>query len=331
MVGARAYASISMDPMKPAKRPYPSPVLYVALGLLGGALYAGTNTLFDVWDRQSPLVATWGVVHGFVDRGIPLLVGGLLGLAVHYGRLRHELARAEAERAEDLVHRLQRVERNQAVWVVATSTLHEVRNPLHGLGLLLDEVVELEGRDGADVAPERARLLERARAQMVRVDTSIAALRKLASSAKPQPREVNLSALVEAVARDAEVAKAPSVELSVEADRALVVEGDEAFLRIIVENLVTNALDALREEKRGRVLVRATTVDGAPCVRVSDDGPGIADDVRASMFEPLATTKVEGMGLGLAISRALARTMRGDVACTDVPGWSTTLELRLPA
>lgn len=310
----------------------PSPILSVGLGTLGGGLYAGLNTILDVWDRASPLVATWGAVHGFIDRAIPLLVGGLLGLAIHYGRLREVIARGEAQRAEDLVHRLQRVERNQAVWIVATSTLHEVRNPIHGLGLLLDEVAELEAssRDPVEVAVERTRLLEHARAQMARVDTSIAALRRLASSAKPMERAVDLSALVDDVARNSRFASPPTIDLSASSGHGLVVRGDEAFLRIILENLLTNAVDALRAGGRGRVHVEATVSDGAACVRISDDGPGIDEGVRASMFEPLATTKAEGMGLGLAISRALARSMHGDVTCIDVPGWSTTLELRLP-
>jgi two-component system C4-dicarboxylate transport sensor histidine kinase DctB len=55
-------------------------------------------------------------------------------------------------------------------------------------------------------------------------------------------------------------------------------------------------------------------------VRVGDDGPPIDPGVRDSLFEPLRTTKAEGLGLGLPIARALARAMRGDVALEDGEG-----------
>ncbi|NOU34515.1 MAG: hypothetical protein HOO96_42020, partial [Polyangiaceae bacterium] len=143
--------------------------VYALVGLAGGAAYAAANTVFDILDRTKPLVATLAAVHGFVDRGVPLLVGVLLGVAVHYWRLTREQARGFARRAEDLGHRLAHVERDQAVWVVATSTLHEVRNPIHTLGLLLDEIASLEdGPDEAGGAPTRAELLGQARAQMRR-------------------------------------------------------------------------------------------------------------------------------------------------------------------
>src|SRR5258708_4720864 len=82
----------------------------VAFGLVAGVLYAWTNTMFDVWDRKSPLVDTLATVHGFVDRGVPVIVGALLGLSVHYIYVRAELFRSEARRAEDLSARLQKIE-----------------------------------------------------------------------------------------------------------------------------------------------------------------------------------------------------------------------------
>src|SRR5262249_20147545 len=74
--------------------------------------------------------------HTLVDRTFPVLVGGLLGVSAHYLRLRKQLTAAEeaAARAEALRVRLQRVERDQAVWVLVATVLHELNNPLHALG-----------------------------------------------------------------------------------------------------------------------------------------------------------------------------------------------------
>ena len=73
----------------------------------------------------------------------PVIVGALLGVCAHYLRLRGAASRRprwRAARAEALRMRLQKVERDQAVWVLAAAVLHELNNPLHALGLLLDEI-----------------------------------------------------------------------------------------------------------------------------------------------------------------------------------------------
>ena len=299
--------------------------------MLAGAAYAATNTLFDMWDRSKPLVSTLASVHGFIDRGVPLFAGALMGLAVHYWALRTELAKREASRAEDLGARLQKVERDQAVWIVATSTLHEVRNPLHSLGLLIDEVVAL---DEAGDSATRRDLLQRARAQMARIEESIGALRHLATSAKPSVREVDLAALAEQVADSAKPHRSEdhAIALDVVCRARPLVRGDAAFLRIIVENLVQNSLEALASTERddGRILVETVTSGDEAIVRIADNGPGIPADKRAEVFEPLATTKTQGMGLGLAISRALARAMKGDVTFVERDDWSSCIELRMP-
>ncbi len=301
--------------------------LYVAGGLTLGVAYAAANTLFDVLDRKTPLVATLALVHSFVDRGVPLLAGALIGVAVHYWRLRSEVARRERLRADDLGRRLEHVERDQAVWLVATATLHEVKNPLHSLGLLLEEVRALED-DETLPGPSRKELLEKAGAQMRRIDERIRALRAVTSTLEPSVAPLPLGGVVRDVTRGTTLGKAAQVEVSVEP--ALEARGDRAFVRIILENLIQNGLEATSEVPAPRVRITAErTADGA-VVRVLDNGPGIGAESRATLFEPLSTSKARGMGLGLSVSRALARAMNGDVVVTDMPGWSTCLELRLP-
>jgi signal transduction histidine kinase len=64
-------------------------------------------------------------------------------------------------------------------------------------------------------------------------------------------------------------------------------------------------------------------------VRVEDDGPAIDPTVRATLFEPMRSTKARGLGLGLPIARALARAMRGDLSLEDAEGKAFRLELPL--
>jgi two-component system C4-dicarboxylate transport sensor histidine kinase DctB len=293
--------------------------------VIAGAGYGTLNRLFDSWDRGHPLIDTLATLHDVIDRGVPVLVGTLLGLAVHWLTLRSALARSERQRAEDLHGRLLRIERDQAVWVVATATLHDVQNPLHTAGLLLDEAVLLEG-------DEQRAFVERARGHMARVASGFAALRRLASAARPSLGPVLVDSVVEDVVRDlGPLAERDGVKLAVHMGRPLQVQGDATFVRIILENLVANSLDGLRGRGHpGHVEVEMARTGDQVAVRVRDDGPGMDHALRSTVFEPLRTTKPQGLGLGLAIARALARAMKGDVVLEDEPGWATTFLLLLP-
>ena len=305
-------------------------VAYVSVGLALGLAYAFANTSIDALAREGQLPTTLSALHALVDRVIPVVAGGLLGVALHYGRLRLELARAEARRADEVTTRLLKVERDQAVWVVVASTLHEVKNPLHSLGLLLDEL-------GATATPGdvTAATLARAGAQMERIKESLASLRALAEGARPAIGAVSLEQIVGDLARDVSpIAERDGIVLEVDSAPRVRASGDPNFVRIILENLVGNSLDVLRARGgAGRVGITVTQGDGEALVRIRDDGPGIDVAVGESLFEPLATTNARGLGLGLSIARALARAMRGEVVYEKKDAgsaWSTTFLLRLP-
>lgn len=310
------------DAPRSSRRPL---ALYIAFGLLLGVGYALLNTLFDAISRDGPLIGSLFALHHLVDRGIPVLAGALLGLSLHYVHVRSALAQEEKRRADDLGARLAKVERDQAVWVVVASTLHEVKNPLHALGLLLDEL------DTNTTDTDRAELLARARRQMGRIDASLAALRALAEGARPTIGPIELGPLLGELARDlGTIADKDGISLQVHANPGVRATADPSFIRIIVENLVGNSLEVLRARGAGKVDIEAVTENDCAIVRVKDDGPGIDDGAKETLFEPLATTKARGLGLGLSIGRALARAMQGDLTYEDRPGWSTAFQLRLP-
>ena len=296
-------------------------VLYVLIGIVAGALYAGANTFFDVLDRQRPLLALLGSLHAFVDRGVPVLTGALIGLAFHYLVVRSELARVAAAHAEDLRLRLDGVERDQAVWVVAASTLHEAKNPLHVVGLLLEEL------EHTDDEALRASLLARCRAHLGRIDQSLNALRG-ANVAHPADDTVALGPMVAQVLADLRPRlDEASIHVAVEgaAGRA---RGDTGYLRVIVENLVTNAVESLRQAEGARHLSIDVRASGDSVVlSARDDGTGI--DPAIEPFTPFASTKARGSGLGLPIARALARSMGGDLTLDSHVGRGTTFSLTL--
>jgi signal transduction histidine kinase len=297
--------------------------LYVGIGLLAGALYVAFDIVSEGRISAGTLRGAWASVHNVVDHLLPVLAGALLGVAAHYARIRSCLAEAEvaASRAEQLRVRLHKVERDQAVWVLAAAVLHELNNPLHAIGLALDELDVLQ-----DDRAERAGLIARIRAQSDRALTKLRTLRSMRGMGEPDIGPVSLPDVLHTLAFDlGSLAQSEGISVKIECDRPVRANADPDYLRTIVENLVDNSLHALREGG-GTVVTLSIDTDGDRAIlRVHDDGPRSALD--ESVFEPLQTSKQRGLGLGLAISRALARAMRGDLVLDRQNGF----RLELPA
>lgn len=97
---------------------------------------------------------------------------------------------------------------------------------------------------------------------------------------------------------------------------------DTTQLEIVLHNLLSNAIDAVIQVARPdrHIELRAERVDHWVVLRVEDSGPGIAQEVAQKLFEPFVTSKPDGMGLGLAISRSLVRSRGGELSCEPSQG-----------
>ncbi len=304
-------------------------LLYVGLGLLAGLADVVFDLLSEARLGQGTLTGTLANAHAVVDHTFPIVLGGLLGVSAHYLRLRKQLAGAHevAARAEALRGRLQKVERDQAVWVLAATVLHELNNPLHAIGLLLDEL------DASGDESRRRDLLSRARAQADRALSHLRALRSMRSLGEPELRQVALDRIASAVVDDiGPLAAEDGLEVRLECAHAVQAIADPGYLRTILESLVDNSMHSLRVEGgAGRITIGVATEGERAVVRVSDDGPELDPGVRETLFEPLRTTKTQGLGLGLPIARALARSMRGDLSLDDQARKAFRLELPVRA
>jgi signal transduction histidine kinase len=108
-----------------------------------------------------------------------------------------------------------------------------------------------------------------------------------------------------------------------------VVRGDRQKLTQVVVNLVRNALHATRHDEAVRVTASAR--DGGVVIAVEDDGPGVAPEVRARLFEPFASTKGDaGLGLGLYMARLITESHHGQLDLVDRPR-GARFEVVLPA
>jgi CheY-like chemotaxis protein/anti-sigma regulatory factor (Ser/Thr protein kinase) len=109
--------------------------------------------------------------------------------------------------------------------------------------------------------------------------------------------------------------------------------GTEGELRLVVQNLLVNAVQALTEPDRARrVAFRTTTSDGTVSLHVSDSGVGIPPEYQERIFDPFWTTRQpgEGAGLGLSLVHRIVTEHGGEIEVDSQPGMGATFRLRLP-
>jgi signal transduction histidine kinase len=278
--------------------------------------------------------------------------GGVLGRTIRYaierGRLlaSERVARAEAEtarqRAEEANLELVRLAAeaeaaNRAKSAFLATMSHELRTPLNailGYAQLLEMGLHGPLNDGQRDALHR---IHANQAWLVSLVTEILDYAKLESGRlRLDVRDVSVSDLFAGV----DTAIGPQVRakgLCFECCAACGdtrVRVDQERVRQIVLNLVSNAIKFT--ERGGLIRVSCEEADGRVLTHVRDTGRGIPPDMLESIFEPFVQVEQEltrsagGAGLGLAISRDLARAMRGDLTVESAPGSGSVFTLWLP-
>jgi signal transduction histidine kinase len=141
---------------------------------------------------------------------------------------------------------------------------------------------------------------------------------------------VGLDGVVRTVSDDMRaLAKEHGSVVRLDCDGPVDVTADPDYVRTIVENVLDNSLHSVRAQGGGSIHIWLGVEGGRATLRVSDNGPPLDAAIRDTVFEPLRTTKTQGLGLGLPIARALARAMRGDLVLEDIDGKVFRLELPL--
>ena len=200
---------------------------------------------------------------------------------------------------------------------LASAATHELNQPMTALVSYLNAAEILAAAPASDDDRLRATVRKAAHEAMRAADV-LHRLRDFYIGGRSRRERVRVLELCNsAAAAFADPLARSRISLEVFADTQLPeIEADETQLRIVLHNLIANAVDATAQmpEEIKRIEVRASAEDGRLTIAVEDSGAGISLSVSDRLFEPFVTSKSDGMGLGLAISRSLVRARGGEIA-----------------
>jgi signal transduction histidine kinase len=220
-----------------------------------------------------------------------------------------------------------------------TSMSHELRTPLNAIIGLTEMMVTNATRFGTEKALEPLRRVNAAGTHLLSLINEVLDLSKIeAGKLELNPEPVNLARLIDEVIGTAgQLAEKNQNRLIVEAQENVgALNADPMRLKQILLNLLSNACKFTKE---GEVALRVRKVaDGRDWVElaVADTGIGLTAEQQAKLFQDftqadsLTARRYGGTGLGLALSRKLARMMGGDVTVTSEPGRGSVFTVRLP-
>jgi two-component system sensor kinase FixL len=237
---------------------------------------------------------------------------------------RHRLLGLQAE----LIH----ISRFTAMGEMASTLAHELNQPLTAVVSYLNGSRRLlTGSDNLQTLMIRD-AIERAAEQALRAGQIIRRLRQFVTRGESERHLESLTKLIEEAGALALIGiKESGVRVGFKLDpRTTFVLVDKVQIHQVLLNLIRNAIEAMQETTR-RVLTIATNQrDGAIAeISVSDTGPGIAPAIAAQLFQPFVTTKPEGMGVGLSISRTIIEAHGGHLWAEPDPDGGTIFRMTL--
>ena len=232
-------------------------------------------------------------------------------------------AEAQQRRIAEIQAELTHVARLSELGQLVSAVVHEVNQPLTAVGNYTKAIQRLLGSGDTSRVPSA---LQRIVEQTERAHGIIQRLRNFVRKGVAEMRGEDLpSAVQEAIALAAigPAARGAIIQTAFApgAERA---EIDRIQIEQVLFNLLRNALEAMQGQDERFILV-STEPDEEGMIRVSvvDRGPGLPEEVRAKLFQPLVTTKAQGLGVGLSVCRAIVEAHGGTMSAEDNPGGGT--------
>ena len=287
------------------------------------AIEFGGNFTLDIQIRTAKGNKRWLRLTADVERenGRSLRIFGTKQDITEEKAAQAEVRALQAE----LIH----VSRRSAMGAMAATLAHELNQPLAAInnyvagvrramigGVSARQALE-SGLDAIDRCASRAGGIIRS----FRSLTDGSAVKRQAVDPNPLIREAGSLALA---------GNTGDVDLRFELADGILLSVDPVQFQQVLINLIKNAVEAVRQSPRRRILVSSVLAGDVLTIRVDDRGHGIPAELMGSLFESIVSSKPEGMGIGLSVSRTIVEAHGGKISAANRKGGGASFNVELP-
>jgi len=281
-------------------------------------------------------------VEGRRADGVAFPVSLAVGEAVGHGRRRFvgivrdlSAQRAAEQRARSLELRLAHVARFNLMGEMAAGIAHEINQPLAAIATYAQTAKRLLQRPDID-AGLLHEVCGKIDDQARRAGQVIDNLRKLIRKQEIETQSLDVNRVVADVMSLIEAdARSEGIPVLVHEGRALPnVRADAVQLQQVLLNLTRNSVDAMRGglgKERGIIIATERGENGRVRITVTDHGHGVSPQLGEHIFHPFVTTKRDGLGVGLAISKTIIQSYDGSLTYSDNTAGGSIFAIELPA
>jgi two-component system, LuxR family, sensor kinase FixL len=211
----------------------------------------------------------------------------------------------------DLVH----MARVSAINEMGAALAHEINQPLTAMMLYLQALTRAWEKSGQAKENQSSQaVLDKAVKEAERASAIIQRMRNFVEKRDPKRQHVNLDSLIDEALELTMTGMRRSATIErIEAPKGLCVSVDPVQIQQILVNLLRNACEAVHGQDNGLIHVSSGRTRGAAWITIKDNGPGIKAEDLPKLFKAFESGKKTGMGIGLAISRAIAQNHGGDL------------------
>ncbi len=304
---------------------------YLLLFAAGGGLLA-MLVIYAFTSRQigrqvdSLVHAAEKIASGQTDFEITALSKDELGyLAGEFEKMRQQIVKSRTD-LEQVHSESIRSERLAAIGKLATGIIHDFKSPM---AVIRGTVELIQLKD-----PANAKLIKYCETIQGQVDRMVALTRDVIDYSRGESRlelaPINLADYFAEI-RDFHLPSFQSagIRLTCEGNAGLTLSLDQLRFRRVVDNILTNAREALKPGDQVEMSWRLT--ESSVVISIADNGPGITESIKARLFEPFVTSNKEGgTGLGLAITKKIVDDHGGGIEVVSSAGCGSRFDISLP-
>ncbi len=225
---------------------------------------------------------------------------------------------------------LAKSERESAWREMAKQVAHEIKNPLTPMKLSAQHLLR-SYKDGATDMDNKLEKFTKTLVEQIDSLSNIAnEFSNFAKMPKADLQKINLTQVVGSVISLYQNSDEYAIEVNYNQCEGIIVRADKDQLLRLFNNLIKNAIQAIPEDKKGRIQVTFSVNNQEIKVEVEDNGKGIAAHQMESIFTPNFTTKNAGMGLGLAMAKTIVENCNGNISFTSKENIGTIFSVTFP-